>query len=268
MSKISFKFPRGHELSYPPPLSYSADAADGCGGEYTESTGTITSPNYPQPYMHDSQCVYLIRVRLGLKVRLTFSAFNVESHDYCNWDYVEVWVLTHWGRVTHICVSKLTIIGSNIGLSPERRQAIIWNNAGTLLIGPLRTNFSEISIEIQTFSLKKIRLKMSSVKCRPFCIGLNVLIHWTLRDVIEIWDFQVNLFSDWWLRYLQWNCPHMNANWPYWWYVNIGSGNGLLLSGRKPLPGPLLTPISVTVWCHWATEGGLPHCQVGDEAET
>ena len=51
------------------------------------------------------------------------------------------WVqLTHWGRVSHICVGKLTIIGSANGLSPGRRQAIIWTNAGILLIGPLRTN--------------------------------------------------------------------------------------------------------------------------------
>ena len=56
--------------------------------------------------------------------------------------------LTHWGRVTHICVNKLTIIGSDNGLSPGRRQAIIWTNAGILLIGPLGTNFSEILIEI------------------------------------------------------------------------------------------------------------------------
>ena len=74
-------------------------------------------------------------------------------------------MLTHWGRVTHICVGTLTIIGSDNGLSPERRQAIIWTNAGILLIGPLGTNFSEILIEIQAFSLKKIRLKMSSAKC-------------------------------------------------------------------------------------------------------
>ena len=47
--------------------------------------------------------------------------------------------LTHWGRVTHICVRKLTIIGSDNGLSPGRRQAIIWTNAGILLIGPLGT---------------------------------------------------------------------------------------------------------------------------------
>ena len=83
--------------------------------------------------------------------------------------------LTHWGRMTHICVSKLTIIGSDNGLSPERRQAIIWTNAGILLIGPLEPNFSEISIEIQTFSLKKTRLKMSSAKCCSFRLGLNLL---------------------------------------------------------------------------------------------
>ena len=83
--------------------------------------------------------------------------------------------LTHWGRVTHICVSKQTIIGSDNGLSPGRRQAIIWTSAGILLIGPLETNFSEILIGIQTFSFKKMHLKMSSAKWRPFCPGLNVL---------------------------------------------------------------------------------------------
>ena len=56
--------------------------------------------------------------------------------------------LTHWGCVTHICVGKVTIIGSDNGLSPGRRQAIIWTNPGILLIGPLETKFSEILIEI------------------------------------------------------------------------------------------------------------------------
>ena len=83
--------------------------------------------------------------------------------------------LTHWGRVTHICVSKLTTIGSDNGLSPGRRQAIIWTNAGLLLIRHLGTNFSEILIGIQTFSFKKMHMKMSSAKWRPFCLGPNVL---------------------------------------------------------------------------------------------
>ena len=82
---------------------------------------------------------------------------------------------TPWGRVTHICVTQLTIIGSDNGLTPGRRQAIIWTNVGMLLIGPLGTNFSEILIEIIIFSFKKMRLKVSSAKWRPFCLGLNVL---------------------------------------------------------------------------------------------
>ena len=83
--------------------------------------------------------------------------------------------LTHWGRVTHICVGNLTIISLDNGLSPGRRQAIIWTNAEILLIGPLRTNFSEILIAIETFPFKKKHLKMSSGKCQPFCLSLNVL---------------------------------------------------------------------------------------------
>ena len=78
--------------------------------------------------------------------------------------------------MTHICVGKLTIIGSNNGLSPGRRQAIILTNAGILLIGPLGTKFSEILIGIYTFSFKKMHLKMSA-KWRLFCLGLNVSMH-------------------------------------------------------------------------------------------
>ena len=79
--------------------------------------------------------------------------------------------------MTHICVGNLTTIGTDHGLSPGWRQAIIWTNAGILLIGPLGTNFSEISIKILTFSFTKMRLKVSSAKWHQFCLGLNVLKH-------------------------------------------------------------------------------------------
>ena len=85
--------------------------------------------------------------------------------------------LTHWVGVTHISVGNLTIIVPENGLSPGWRQAIIWTNAGILLIGPCGTNFSEILIGIQTFSFKKMHLKMSSAKWRPFCLGFNELTH-------------------------------------------------------------------------------------------
>ena len=88
---------------------------------------------------------------------------------------METLTFTHWGRVTHVCVGNLTIIGSDNGLSPGRRQAIIWNNAVILSIGLLGTNFSEFLIEILTISFKKMRLKVASAKWRPFGLGFNEL---------------------------------------------------------------------------------------------
>ena len=79
--------------------------------------------------------------------------------------------------MTHTCVSKLSIIGSDNGLSPGRRQAIIRTNDGMLLVGLLGTNFSEILSKIHIFSVKKMHLKTSSAKWGPFCHGLNVLMH-------------------------------------------------------------------------------------------
>ena len=77
--------------------------------------------------------------------------------------------------MTHICVNHITIVGSDSCLSPNRRQAITWTNAGILLIEPVGTNFGEILIKIHIFSFKKRHLKTSSAKRRPFCLGLNVL---------------------------------------------------------------------------------------------
>ena len=104
-------------------------------------------------------------------------------------------LLAHWGRVTHICVCKLTTTDSDNGLSPGRRQAIIWTNTGILLIWPLGTNFSEILIKIQTFSFTKMHLKISSAKWRPFCLGLNVLKHCKQFVECSNSDYQKNNFD-------------------------------------------------------------------------
>ena len=107
--------------------------------------------------------------------------------------------LTHWGRVTHICVGNLTIIGSDNGLSPGRRQVITWTNDGLLLIGPLGKNFSEILFGIQMFSFKKMHFKMSSAKWRPFCFGLNALTQWGRDKMAAIFQTTFsNAFS--WMK--------------------------------------------------------------------
>ena len=71
-------------------------------------------------------------------------------------------VLTYWARVTHICVSKLTIIGSDNWLFLDWAHAIIRNNAGLILIWPIGTNFSEILIKIPKNSFKKMHVKLMS----------------------------------------------------------------------------------------------------------
>ena len=83
--------------------------------------------------------------------------------------------LTQWGRVMYICISKLTIIGSDNDFSSSWRQAIIWTNAWILLIRILGANLNEVLSKIYTFSFKKMHLKMLSGKCQPFCLSLNVL---------------------------------------------------------------------------------------------
>ena len=106
------------------------------------------------------------------------SKSNVETYflsRICTFSDVDCYEWTHWGRVMHICFGNLTIIGSDNGLAPGPHQAIIWTDAGILLIGPLGTNFSEILIEILRVSFKKLRLKGSSAKWWPFCLCLNVL---------------------------------------------------------------------------------------------
>ena len=72
-------------------------------------------------------------------------------------------------------VSKLTIIGSDNGLSPGRRQAIIWTNSGILLIRTLGTNFSEILSEIHAFwsknAFENVVCEMASILSRPQCVN-------------------------------------------------------------------------------------------------
>ena len=77
----------------------------------------------------------------------------------------------------HICV-----ISSDNALPAGLHQAIIWTNAGMLLIEHLGTDFSEILIEIRTFVLTNLYLKVSSAKVaailpRPQGVNDEWLVH-------------------------------------------------------------------------------------------
>ena len=128
--------------------------------------------------------------------------------------------LNHWGQVMRICISILAIIGSDNGLEPGQCQAcIIWTNAAILSIQSLGTNFSEILFEIHIFAFKKMHLKFLSGKCRPSCLGLDVLIH------VCKWDPWQNVWANRVSEIL----------------VNIGLDMACHLLSTQPSPRPMLT---------------------------
>ncbi|MGH0159306.1 UNVERIFIED_CONTAM: hypothetical protein FKN15_040677, partial [Acipenser sinensis] len=61
----------------------------GCGGTYADSEGIIISPNWPNPYANNRQCVYIIRQPADELIYLNFTNIDLESHSSCSFDYVE-----------------------------------------------------------------------------------------------------------------------------------------------------------------------------------
>ncbi|XP_056258852.1 bone morphogenetic protein 1-like isoform X4 [Seriola aureovittata] len=61
-----------------------------CGGEVKRDSGQIQSPNYPDDYQSNKECVWKITVAEGYDVGLSFQSFEIERHDSCAYDYVEV----------------------------------------------------------------------------------------------------------------------------------------------------------------------------------
>ena len=140
------------------------------------------------------QCfIYLIHsVGDLLVLNLTYSISEI-------WITIQDFLLTHWVWATHLCIGNLTIISSDNGLLPGWHLAIIWTNAGILVIGPLGTNYSEILIKIQIFSFMEMHLKWSSGKWWPFCLGFRCVKENPYGNVCKI---VAVLFSSWCVGHL------------------------------------------------------------------
>ncbi|XP_074419739.1 bone morphogenetic protein 1 isoform X1 [Larus michahellis] len=61
-----------------------------CGGDVKKDNGHIQSPNYPDDYRPSKVCVWKITVSEGFHVGLTFQSFEIERHDSCAYDYLEI----------------------------------------------------------------------------------------------------------------------------------------------------------------------------------
>ena len=109
--------------------------------------------------------------------------------------------LAHCGRVTHICVSKIIIIGSDDGLSPGRRQAIIWTNAGILLIGSLRTKFNAV----QSKFIYYLRESYGSLlRIRRYSLRTGEYGRWGWNNMVDIFLTNSRRKIIFWFKFL-WN---------------------------------------------------------------
>ena len=143
------------------------------------------------------------------------------------------------------------------------RECRMWE-----IVGLLGTNLSEIFIEVHIFSFKKMHLKMSSGKCRPFCLDLNMLIthynrvisQWILYKIYTQYTFYCSSLLDVWCLISVWfsRC-HLNSNvlqssLPNAAYMRqwIGSALGQKMACRlfdaKPLSIPMLGYCQLDHW--------------------
>ena len=107
-----------------------------------------------------------------------------------------VWVIMRQRGYPQNAGVLVVLVGSDNGLSLGWHQVIIWTNAGLLLIGPLGTNFSEILIEIYTFSFKKRDLKMLSEKN-----GSHFLSAWMCLQ--KLYCRSIPMEMSWWRHQME-----------------------------------------------------------------
>ena len=117
------------------------------------------------------RCIWFLACKwYGIRMTRVFDQPK-KVNNYC---YIGTKVLTHQGRVTHICVSKLTIVGSHNGLSPCRRQwwyIVNWN-----LKNKLKGNYNRNSnIFIQENAFENLVCEMAAILSRPQCVKKMIL---------------------------------------------------------------------------------------------
>ena len=138
---------------------------------------------------------------------------------------IYTWPLTHWGRVTHICVGKLTSIASDKGLSHGRRQAIIWNIAGIMLIGTLGTFNRNSNIFIEENTFENVVGEISAILSQPQCANYMKWWESSLWGIFltKAVEHKVELPAIWHAMTLVFCHCHISRNVSYWRFVGSGS---------------------------------------------
>ena len=112
--------------------------------------------------------VWRVSCEFGFEFEFELNVNSNLNSNTIRYSFIDTWytLFNSFRPSDHICVTKLTIIGSDNGLSPGRRRPIIWTNAG-ILLDPMKKIQWHFNRNWNS-SLKKMHLKMSSEKCGHF----------------------------------------------------------------------------------------------------
>jgi len=74
----------------PDHMGFTAQYEAVCGGELDMEQGQLESPNFPEDYQPNKECIWRITVPAGYQVALKFQSFEIENHDNCVYDFLEI----------------------------------------------------------------------------------------------------------------------------------------------------------------------------------
>lgn len=69
---------------------FSASYEALCGGDLNVDSGHLESPNFPDDYQPNKECTWKITVPSDYQVALKFQSFEIENHDNCVYDFLEI----------------------------------------------------------------------------------------------------------------------------------------------------------------------------------
>ncbi|XP_073096327.1 scavenger receptor cysteine-rich domain-containing protein DMBT1 isoform X17 [Manis javanica] len=104
-----------------------------CGGIFFNTSGTFSSPSYPEYYPNNAKCVWEIVVNSSYRVNLGFSNVQLEINNNCSLDYVEIFdgSLNSYNLLGKICNATTQIFTSSYNRMIVRfRSDVSFQNTG------------------------------------------------------------------------------------------------------------------------------------------
>ncbi|XP_067041555.1 tolloid-like protein 1 [Acropora muricata] len=97
-----------------------------CGGRISTNQGTIQSPKYPDWYPSNTKCTWTIYLPEHFRVGIRFNAFDIESHNNCMYDYLQIYD------------------------GPNETSSLLGRFCGKNLPGDLKGNSSQLTIQFSS----------------------------------------------------------------------------------------------------------------------